>query len=195
MNDVRPERERYRRAGLLDQLREGILGLRRHPGIVLLLAAIVGGLLFLRLTTPTAVPFESFNTGDCMYVRAGTGDNLGGARAIGTPADVAAALYRDGAERAACDMSHSHEVADVFAFSETRGEAYPGLTALQERQQAACETAFAALVGGPLEGSGLELTVIVPAQSDWDAGRRVGACLVNRADGSFLSSRASNATP
>jgi hypothetical protein len=190
MSDDRPERERYRRAGFTDQVRDGILGLRQHPGIVLLIVVVVGGFAFVRLTTPTADRFETFNTGDCVYIRAGTGDNLGGGRAIGTASEISDVLYRDGAERAACEMSHSHEFADVFPFSESFGDPYPGTGALQERQQAACETAFETFVGHAVMGSQLELTVVVPTQSAWDAGRRVGACLVSRVDGSFLSGKA-----
>ena len=71
-----------------------------------------------------------------------------------------------------------------------RGAAYPGTAALHERQQATCDAAFAAYVGHAVAGSRYQLTVAVPTEVAWDAGRRAGACVVSGVDGKFLLSRA-----
>ena len=189
MGDDRPEIERYRREGLGGQLLGELRELRRHPGILTLIVVVIGGFAFLRVTTPQTERIERLRTGDCIYVRAADADTLG-SRPVGSPGEVAAALNRDGAERASCDLSHSHEVADIVAFPEVLGTPYPGTQALIERERPRCEAAFAALVGRPVAGSAFELTIVVPPQAGWDQGRRAGLCLVGRADGGFLQRRA-----
>jgi hypothetical protein len=47
-----------------------------------------------------------------------------------------------------------------------------------------------AYVGRPATGSTLALTVVVPTQEAWDAGRRAGVCLVSNADGTFMTGSA-----
>jgi hypothetical protein len=78
----------------------------------------------------------------------------------------------------------------VFLLDEPVGAPFPGAAALVGRQRPVCEAAFEAFVGRPTDGSALRLTLVVPGESAWDDGRRAGACLVNNADGSFLTGRA-----
>jgi hypothetical protein len=53
-----------------------------------------------------------------------------------------------------------------------------------------CEGAFATYIGRPVAGSVFDLTIAVPRDVDWAKGRRAGACLVSRTDGTFLAGKA-----
>jgi hypothetical protein len=97
-----------------------------------------------------------------------------------------AALYSDGAEKASCDGSHSHEVLLQTTLADGAGTEYPGATALMERTRAACEAAFTEYVGRPPEGSALELIVAVPPDASWTDGVRAAPCLVGDPTGQFL---------
>jgi hypothetical protein len=97
-----------------------------------------------------------------------------------------AALYAQGAEKASCDGSHSHEVLLQTVFSDPAGTAYPGEEVLRERNQSACEAAFETHVGRPADGSSLELVVAVPGEKAWDNGVRDAPCLVGDPKGQFL---------
>jgi hypothetical protein len=190
MKDDRPERERYQRASLADQLRDELANLRRQPRLLLLLGLIIGGFVVLRILEPAVVQVEDLRTGDCIYIPTPGSGEVDSTRPIGLVADQVYGLFQAGAERAPCDGSHSHEVAGVFRFDDLAGEAYPGLAALASREQAACEAAFASYVGRPTAGSALDLVIAVPRDVDWPEGRRAGVCMVSRADGQFLTSRA-----
>jgi Septum formation len=189
MRDERPERERYQHAGLLDQARGELENLRRQPKLLLLLALLFGGFVLLKVMEPPVVQVEALQAGDCIYVPNPGAGEVQGVRAIGSSADVVYGILHAGAERAPCDASHSHEVAAVFRLQDLAGTTYPGPGVLADRQQPVCEAAFVTYVGRPVAGSAFELTVVVPRDVDWAKGRRAGACLVSRADGSFLSTR------
>jgi len=190
MRDERPERERYQRASVGEQLRDEIANLRRQPKVLLLLGVLIGGFLVLRLLEPAVVQVEDLATGDCIYVPVPGGGEVGSTRPIGSTVDIVYGLLQAGAERASCDGSHSHEVAGVIRFDDPASTAYPGEGTLVERERSGCTAAFTTYVGRPPEGSTFELTIAVPRDVDWDAGRRAGVCLVNRADGAFLDRRA-----
>jgi Septum formation len=190
MGDERPEKERYQRASLLDQVRDELVNLWHQPKVLLVIAVIVGGWLVLQLTTPAVVKLEELAVGDCIYVPTSTSGEIDAIRPIGSAIDVVGGLYRAGAERAPCDGSHGHEVAAVFLLEEPVGAPFPGAVALEARQRPVCEAAFEPFVGRPMDGSALQLTLAVPGEAAWDDGRRVGVCLVNNADGSFLTGRA-----
>jgi Septum formation len=190
MRDDRRENERYRHERLVDQVRDELRNLRRQPKLLLLLGLIVGGWAVLQLMQPPVAQLESLRTGDCIYIPTSTGGQVDSGRAIGTQAEAATGLVLAGAERAPCDGSHSHEVADTFTLTGQVGDPFPGFDVLNAREQTACGTAFAAYVGHPVAGSRFELTLVVPTQAAWDKGRRAGACLVSNADGTFLGSLA-----
>ncbi len=187
--DPRPEKERYPRASLAEQLRGELRAMRRHPGVVLTAILVLGGGIILNLVRPQVVAIRDLAAGDCLYVRAADAvQDPGAGRPIGTDAAAVRALYEVGAERASCDLSHSHEVISTTTFPEPGGAAYPGQAALEDRL--GCAAAFTAYVGRAPEGSELELVVAVPDEATWDETSRVGACLVARRDGEFLAGHA-----
>jgi len=190
MRDERPESERYQHASLIEQARDELVNLWHHPKVMLLLAIIFGGWLVLQVLNPEVAQLEDLRTGDCIYVPTSSSGDIDAVRPIGAAGEVVAGLYKAGAERAPCDASHGHEVAATFVLDGRVDAPFPGAATLDELQMPACEAAFEAFVGRPADGSALEITLVVPDQASWDAGRRAGACLVSNADGSFLSSRA-----
>jgi hypothetical protein len=191
MRDDRREREKYPRASLLEQVADELAILRRNRPLLALLGAIVGGWLILTVTRPQAVTVGQIRAGDCLYVHAADADTDSPAgRPIGSDGAVISALFLGGAERAPCDASHSHEVADAWVLDDPLVADYPGQAQLTLREQARCEAAFEAHVGRPSEGSSLGLTVAVPPSAEWDDGARAAACLVATRDGSFLSGSA-----
>jgi hypothetical protein len=187
--DTRPEREKYPSASLAEQLRGELRALRRHPGIVLTAVLVLGGGVILNLVRPQDVAIRDLAAGDCLYIRADdAARDLDPGRPIGGDAAAIRALYAIGAERASCDLSHSHEVISATTFAEPAGAGYPGEAALVDRM--GCEAGFTAYVGHAPDGSELELVFAVPDGAAWDAASRVGACLLARRDGEFMSGRA-----
>ena len=186
------ERDRYGRASLSEQLAGELHALRGQPWLILVLLFVVGGGVVLLLLRPQVVKVTSIATGDCLYIRSADANSQGAGpgRRIGTDTGVILALYEDGAERASCDMSHSHEVAAVPRFAENAVAPYPGSGALTDRLRASCEAAFQAYVGRPSDGSAFDLVIAVPPEDAWTNGIRVGACLVGRGDGEFLAKHA-----
>ena len=144
------------------------------------------------MTRPQPFHVGEARAGDCLYIHAtdaDTGNN--GGRAIGSDGAVISALFLGGAERAACDASHSHEVADAWVLGwATDNVVLPAQGELTQREQARCEAAFAAFVGRASEGSSLALTVAVPPPGSWADGSRVAVCLVGNRDGTFLAGHA-----
>src|SRR5829696_1840618 len=191
MRDDRPEKERYARASLREQLGGELAALRRNPPLIWLLAAVVGGWLVLTVTRPQALEADAITAGDCLYIRAADADtDTPTGRQIGSDGAVVSALYEAGAEGAPCGGSHSHEVAAAFRIEGNAGTPYPGQGVLVEEARDRCEAAFPAHVGRPAEGSTFALVVAVPTPGAWDDGARGAACLVARRDGRFLLSPA-----
>jgi hypothetical protein len=188
MPDDRPERERYRRATLREQWGDELRGFLGSTQMVALVVALLGGWLVLQLTRPAIIRVAEARPGDCLYIRTADADPDG--RPIGSESGALLVLFEQSAERAACDASHSHEVADAWRLEGDAGAPYPGRSELTLAQQARCEAAFEAHVGRPVEGSSLQLTTGVPTERAWNAGVRTAVCLVSNADGSFLSSPA-----
>jgi hypothetical protein len=190
--DPRPERERYQTASLAEQVRGELKAMRRHPGVVLAFLLVLGGGLVLNLLRPQVIGIRDVAAGDCLYIRAADAarDAVSGGRAIGTDSAVVRALYEVGAERASCDLSHSHEAISTTEFPEPVAAPYPGESALKERLMETCTTGFETFVGRALVGSELDMVIAVPDESAWNDANRVGACLVARRDGEYLSGRA-----
>ena len=186
------ERDRYGRASIGEQLAGELHALRRHPGVILVAVLVFGGGAVLALTRPQLVDVNGLAVGDCLYVHAADAQNDPGTtgRRIGTDSAIVDSLYSSGAERASCDMSHSHEVAAVWKEDGNAAAPYPGADQLSRVHLAACQAAFEAYVGHPVDGSELDFVVAVPTEGAWSDAVRSGACLVEQADGGFLSSRA-----
>jgi hypothetical protein len=185
------ERDRYGRASLREQWADELATLRMHPGVIALLVVLFGGWLVLQFTQPANVKVKDLAPGDCLYIHAADADtDSPTGRPAGTSTAAVTALYDQGAERAACGASHSHEVMAVFSSGYPAGAAYPGTSALREPWVAPCTSAFTAWVGRAPEGSELEPVLAVPNENAWSAGVRTGACLVARSDGQFLGGSA-----
>jgi hypothetical protein len=186
------ERDRYGRASLREQLGGELHALRRHPGVILVAVLVLGGGAALALTRPQIVQATGLAVGDCLYIHAADAQTDPGSsgRRIGSDSSVVDALYATGAERASCEMSHSHEVAAVWKEDGNAAAPYPGAGQLASLHLAACQAAFQTYVGHAVDGSELDVVVAVPTEAAWSDAVRSGACLVEQADGGFLSSRA-----
>lgn len=185
------ERDRYARASLREQAGDVLAELRRHPGIVLVLAIVLGGWLVLQLTRPTVVSVGALQDGDCLYIHAADADAMDPAkRPAGSESGAIEALYLAGAERAPCNGSHSHEVARQLRFEDAPDTAYPGAGVLRDRNLDACAAAFTAYVGRAPDGSRYDVAVAVPSEATWTAGERTAPCLVYQRDGDFMQAPA-----
>jgi Septum formation len=181
------ERDHYARASLREQAADLLVTLRRNPAVVVIATIVLGGWFLLSVMTPPAIRVQHLATGDCLYIHAVDADtDSPTGRPAGTSTGAVTALYDAGAEKAPCDGSHSHEVVLQTVFPDAEGTAYPGASALVDRNRAACEAAFAAYVGLPSADSKLSLVVAVPTEPAWDKGVRAAPCLVGTADGQFL---------
>jgi hypothetical protein len=191
MPDDRRERDRYGRASLGEQLGGELRSLRRNPALIILLIVLGGGWLFLTISRPEEVRIGNLKAGDCLYIHAADADpQAASGRMIGSDGAVTTALFEEGAERASCDLSHSHEVADAWILDDPVGSPYPGQAELANRYRARCESAFAAYVGHPVDGSIYGLTIAVPTPAAWERGAIAAACLVSQGDGTYLHDRA-----
>jgi hypothetical protein len=181
------ERDRYAHASLREQAGDLVASMRRHPGAVAIIAIVLGGWLVLNLATPAPVDVRDLQAGDCVYIHAADADtDSPTGRPAGSSTSAVAALYSQGAEKAPCDGSHSHEVILQTTLADGAGTEYPGANALVERTRSACEAAFAEYVGRPPEGSALELIIAVPPDASWTDGVRAAPCLVGDPKGQFL---------
>ncbi|HYO44002.1 MAG TPA: septum formation family protein [Candidatus Limnocylindrales bacterium] len=193
MGTERPvrERDRYARASLREQAGDLLAELREHPGIIALLVCMAGGWLVLTITKPAVVQVEDLKIGDCLYIHAPDADtDAPNGRPAGTSTAAVAALYGQGAERASCDASHSHEVIVPIVFPDAPGASYPGAAGLGAPWREPCDDAFTGWVGVEPVRSELEVVIAVPSEKAWDKGQRAGACLVARADGQFIAGQA-----
>jgi hypothetical protein len=188
MSDDRPEREKYARASLREQWADEVRKFLGSTPLVALVVALFGGWLVLQLTKPQIVRVPEVHAGDCLYIRAADADP--DLHPIGTESGALLALFEQSAERAPCDASHSHEVADAWQLEGAAGAAYPGRSQLTLAQAARCEAAFEGHVGHPVQGSTLRLTTGVPTERAWEAGIRTAVCLVSNADDTFLDAPA-----
>ena len=187
----RPEREKYGRASLREQWGDELRKFLGSTPLVALVVALFGGWLVLQLTKPQVLRVSEVRAGDCLYIRSADADP--DLHPIGTESGILLTLFEQSAERAACDQSHSHEVADVWLLEGAAGAAYPGRSELTLAQEARCEAAFETHVGHAVEGSTLRLTTGVPTELAWDAGIRTAVCLVSNADDTFLAAPARGA--
>jgi hypothetical protein len=190
MRDDRPERERYQRASLAEQLGNELESLARNPKVLLVFVIVVGGAIAFRIITPSPVAVADLRPGDCLYVRTAAPGLVTEDRPIGPDPAVAQSLLGGGAERAACDQSHSHEVSAVFPI-EGGGDPPAVTTATALRPDPRCDAAFVGYAGRALEGSGLVTSLLVPDADAWRRGLRQAVCLVYRVDGHYMPARLS----
>ena len=188
MPDDRRERDKYGRASLREQLGDELRLFLGSTALVALVVALFGGWLVLQLTKPEVIRVPEVRAGDCLYIRAADADP--DLSPIGTESGTLLVLFEQSAERAPCDASHSHEVADAWQLDGPSGAAYPGRSELTLAQEGRCEAAFETHVGHAVDGSTLRLTTGVPTERVWDAGIRTAVCLVSNADETFLASPA-----
>ena len=182
------ERDRYRKASWGEQAREAILDFWRNRTARIIAAILLAGFLLVRLTAPSTVTLSEVVVGDCIYLRPpGIEDLAADAAQVASTVDQLETF--SSAERAACNLSHSHEVSAAFTTG-AAGDAYPGFTALLDRYRARCPEAFAGYVGHPEEGSRFATAVAVPSVDTWKDGQRYGLCLVFNTDRSFLDHQA-----
>ena len=181
------ERDRYRRASWGEQLREAFLGFWRNRTARIVAAIVLSGALVMRLLTPDLVSLAGLTVGDCLYLRPpGASDPAAPLRIAGTPAELE---QYDLAERASCDLSHSHEVSAVFTVGGS-GDAFPGLTALLTVASSHCESSFEPFIGRLANGSRYATAAWIPDADTWHDGVRTAACLVFDAALGLLASHA-----
>ncbi|MEW5990161.1 MAG: hypothetical protein AB1736_02295 [Chloroflexota bacterium] len=177
------ERDRYPRMTLRDQLEELVGWVRTHRLVVLGIAIVVTYVVTQVILPPAPVRPEDLRVGDCLYVRtAATSDLAPGVRPIGERASVGVSLLGGGADQAACDASHGHEVSAVIDLPEQ-----PATSPLSPGLDPACEGAFGSYVGLDLASSMYETFAVVPDDAHWAAGFHRAICLVARADGEWMS--------
>jgi hypothetical protein len=183
------ERERYPRATLREQLGDEWASFAANRRLQVAIAAVLIVFVGLRILTPQTVAFDDVRAGDCLFIRTAAAQQLVADEPVGGLDEVRASL-RGGAERASCDLSHSHEVVLASTRGDEAGTPYPREGPLVDEATPACAAAAEAYLGRPLEGSGYVTIVVVPDEPGWDAGGRTVVCLLQRADGRFMDHRA-----
>jgi hypothetical protein len=186
--------DRPTRASIGLQLGELVVWMRAHPirsvFMLLLAAGTVGTLLNPQIeATPNRL-----SIGDCIYARtSAAADNGPGSRPIGDAAMVEAVVMSGGAERAACGLSHGHEVSLVVELPQLASPP-PGQSAapppdrdvMRADLQRQCDAAFRGFIGHDLAGSEYVTFAAVPTEAQYVAGSDRGICLVARADGQWM---------
>ena len=86
-----------------------------------------------------------------------------------------------------CTDEHDREAFAVVDHPAPDGESFPGRETLRRYADDECTARFSAYVGGPYEGSDLEVVFILPSRDSWDeSGVRRIVCAVRSADGQPL---------
>ncbi len=78
----------------MEQARDELVNLRRHPKVMLLLAIIFGGWLVLQVLNPEVAQLEDLRAGDCIYVPTSSSGDIDAVRPIGAAGEVVAGLSR-----------------------------------------------------------------------------------------------------
>jgi hypothetical protein len=178
-----------------EQLGELIVWMRAHPirGIFMLLlaAGTIGTLLNPQIeATPNRL-----SIGDCIYARTSAAVDSGpGSRPIGDAPMVEDVVMSGAAERAACGLSHGHEVSLVVQLPQlatpppgaSAAGTPPDRAVVRAGVQRQCDAAFRGFVGHDLAGSTYVTFAAVPTEAQYLAGSDRGLCLVARADGQWM---------
>jgi len=171
------------------QLGELVPWIRQYPirGVITILLA--AGAIGTLLNPPIEATADRLTSGDCIYARTAAAAETGpGARPIGEPADVEAVIDRGAAVRAACGLTHGHEVSAVVPILASTADRSVVRETVQER----CDAVFDAYIHHPLAGSAYVTFAVIPTPDQLATGPRLGLCLVARADGQWLTSPAKN---
>ena len=187
------EIDRYVRASRREQFADELGVLAHSPRLLILLAILFGGWLFLQVTSPKTLRLEDLTVGACIHVPTSANNDVTAVRPVGEALEVSDVLATQGALAAPCSGSHSHEVAAVFADADAAGTAFPSESTLQARHVAECNAAFTSYIGHVPDMSAFSLTIVVQRVTGWDSGRRAGACLVSDSAGQFLMTPAKGA--
>jgi hypothetical protein len=164
--------------------------IREHPvrGVItiLLAAGAIGSIL----NPPIEATADRLTSGDCIYARTAAAAQTGpGARPIGTPAEVETVIDDGKAVRAACGLSHGHEVSATVPISPSNLDR----AAIRDTVQQRCDAVFDAYVHHPLAGSTYVTFAVIPTAGQLATGSpQLGLCLVARADGQWLTTPARN---
>ena len=169
--------------------------MRAHPirGVFMLLLA--AGAIGTILNPPIEATADRLSIGDCIYARTSAATTSGpGARPIGDAAMVEAVVMDGRAERAACGLSHGHEVSLVVQLPPVASPppGASGATSTPDREvvradvQRQCDAAFRGFIGRELAGSTYVTFAAVPSEAQYLAGSDRGVCLIARADGQWM---------
>jgi len=192
---VSPGTDRPTRASIGKQLGELVIWMRAHPIRAVFMLLLAAGTIGTLLNPPIEATVDRLSIGDCIYARTSAAIDSGpGARPIGDATMVEAVVMSGGAERAACGLSHGHEVSLVVELPQLASPP-PGASAatlppdrnvVRADLQRQCDVAFRGFVGHDLAGSTYVTFAAVPTEAQYVAGSDRGVCLVARADGQWM---------
>lgn len=175
--------------------------MRAHPIRAVFMLLLAFGAIGTILNPPIEATADRLSIGDCIYARTSAATDSGpGARPIGDAAMVEAVVMDGRAERAACGLSHGHEVSLVVQLpglasplpGASAGTVPPDRNAVRADVQRQCDAAFRGFLGHDLAGSTYVTFATVPTEAQYLAGSDRGVCLVARADGQWMLSLARN---
>jgi hypothetical protein len=166
-----PRGERQPPLGI--QLGELVPWIREHPirGVITLLLA--GGAIAALLNPPIEAVPNRLSPGDCIYARTAAAEQKGpGARPIGEANDVEAVVNAGTAVRAACGLSHGHEVSAIMPVGlPGHGSLAPSGPAGSAELSLAPEVSIAPGGGTPTLGTGGPSASFDPATAAAEADR------------------------
>lgn len=193
--------ERPTRASNGEQLGELVIWMRAHPIRAVFMLLLAAGTVGTLLNPPIEATADRLSIGDCIYARTAAAVDSGpGARPIGDAAMVEAVVMDGRAERAACGLSHGHEVSLVVQLPQLASPApgatgptsAPGRDVVRADVQRQCDAAFRGFTGDDPAGSAYVTFAAVPTEAQYLAGSDRGVCLVARADGQWMLTLARN---
>lgn len=163
------ERSRYGRKGLREQASDILAWPGSHHFATGVIAVVIVGAVLLSASAGFFADPRRLAVGDCLFVRTDTPAD--DPHPIGDAQAVAKAVIDGNAQTAGCNASHGHEVSALVGLSGA---------------EAACDAAFRAYVGRPLEGSRYVTFPAVPTAEARAAGASSAICLVARTDGQWM---------
>jgi hypothetical protein len=192
---VTPPIDRQQPLSAGQQLGELVIWMRAHPIRAVFMLLLAAGTIGTLLNPQIEATPNRLSIGDCIYARTSAATDSGpGARPVGNPAEVEAVVMSGGAERAACGLSHGHEVSLVVELPElaspqpgsSGAPEAPDRDAMRADLQGKCDAAFPGFVRHDLAGSEYLTFAAVPTEAQYLAGSDRGVCLVARADGQWM---------
>ena len=186
------ESDRYPKATLRQQAEDFVGWFPAHRNGTAAIVIVVGLLVLWRLITPGIVRLDELRPGDCLFVRT-TSARSPLDPGPGDPRSVRGVILADGAERAPCDASHTHEVSGLVDLDDHDDAAAAGAppaydpVALLAQAEDACAGQLPGYLGLPPGATSAAWVgfAVIPDKRLWERGARVAACLVSSADGRF----------